>query len=99
MSLPARRSVRALLVVSVATLGLLGGCRRADRAALPASEPRTTPVVTAPVMTGAGATGAGASGYGATGYGSDPLAAIESTVDAVERDVDGDARADVASGR
>ena len=79
--------IRVLVVVPVVVLGVLGlsGCRGADRAALPA--PTLQPV---PALRSAPA---------ASGSPADPLAGIESTVDAVERDVDADSRPDSAAGR
>jgi hypothetical protein len=70
-------AVVAVPVVVAGVLGL-GGCRGAERAALPA--PRSTDV---PARAGPAA--------------ADPLAGIESEVDAVERDVDSDSGA--AGGR
>jgi hypothetical protein len=70
---------RVLVVVPLVVLGVLGlgGCRGADRAALPAPQSAAVPRSAASAA--------------------DPLAGIESSVDAVERDVDADSRADAGS--
>jgi hypothetical protein len=72
-----------LVVVPMVVLGVLGlgGCRGADRAALPTPQP-------APQSAAVPRFAASAA---------DPLAGIESSVDAVERDVDADSRADAGS--
>jgi hypothetical protein len=84
----AARVLVVLPVVVACVLGL-GGCRGGgDRAALPEV---STPAVHPPaVSTAAASTPAARSGAGAAAAG-DPLAGIESEVDAVERDVDSDA--------
>jgi len=73
-----RRRTPALLVLAAAvTALLLGGCRAADRA-----------------LTTAPGTGSSAvASDGARAGSADPLADVEATVDAVERDLDADAGA------
>ena len=73
-----RRRTPALLVLAAAvTALLLGGCRAADRA-----------------LTTAPGTGSSAvASDGARSDSADPLADVEATVDAVERDLDADAGA------
>ena len=73
-----RRTPAALLVLTAAVAALvLGGCRTADR-----------------VLTTAPATGSPAVvSDGARSGSADPLADVEATVDAVERDLDADAGA------
>jgi hypothetical protein len=91
----AARVLVVLPVVVACVLGL-GGCRGGgDRAALPEV---STPAVHPPtVSTVAASTPAVRSGSGAAA--GDPLAGIESEVDAVERDVDSDSDAGSAPGR
>jgi hypothetical protein len=74
-----RRGRRPTLVVlTVAVAALvLGGCRPADRA------PTTAPATGSPAVVSDGARSGSA----------DPLADVEDTVDAVERDLDADAGA------
>ena len=78
MSVLAR--VLVVLPVLVACVLGLGGCRGADRTAPPAV---STPAASTPAAAARSAAAAGTAG--------DPLAGIESEVDAVERDVDSDA--------
>jgi hypothetical protein len=77
-SRPGRCRTPALLVLTAAVTALvLGGCRTADRALT------TTPATGSPVVASDGARSGSA----------DPLADVEATVDAVERDLDADAGA------
>ena len=72
------RRASALLVLTAAVAALLlGGCRSADRALT------TAPATGSPAVVSDGAHSGSA----------DPLAGVEATVDAVERDVDADAGA------
>ena len=72
------RRASALLVLTAAVAAvLLGGCRPADRALT------TAPATGSPAVVSDGAHSGSA----------DPLAGVEATVDAVERDVDADAGA------
>ena len=77
-SRPGRCRTPALLVLTAAVAALLlGGCRAADRA-----------------LTTAPGTGSSAvASDGARSGSADPLADVEATVDAVERDLDADAGA------
>lgn len=77
-SRPGRRRSPALLVlIVVAAAPLLDGCRAADRAL------STAPATGPPVVVSDGAHSGSA----------DPLADVDATVDAVERDLDADAGA------
>ncbi len=77
-SRPGRRRTPALLVLIVVVAALvLGGCRSADRALT------TAPATGSPAVVSDGARSGSA----------DPLADVEATVDAVERDLDADAGA------
>jgi hypothetical protein len=83
------RLVLAVPVVVACALGL-GGCRGGDRVALPVATPAVAPPsASAPAVSTR--SGAVRSGSAATGAAADPLAGIESEVDAVERDLDADA--------
>jgi hypothetical protein len=88
------RVLVAIPVVAACALGL-GGCRGGDRAALPAAPAVSTPALSTPAATPAVAAGSGARAHAAAG---DPLAGIESEVDAVERDVSSDAGSGSAVG-
>ena len=79
----AGRGPRVLAVVSVAVLCVLG-LGGCRGGDRTAAAPRSAPA---------------ASGSAGSGSVADPLAGIESSVDAVERDVDTDSRADSPAGR
>ena len=89
-------------VVVLCALGL-GGCQGGERAALPAGPTvSASPGPASPGPASPGSTSAtarpGSGAAASPGSAGDPLAGIESAVDAVERDVGSDADSDAGSG-